>query len=70
MAACEEFQENEVSAVVPKEEEELFEVIDGPYGPIEIIAVKRENSTALADLHRTIAEIMVKQAKKKAAQID
>lgn len=46
--------------------EEHYETFDGPYGTIEIIAVKRENSTALADLHRIIAEIMVKQARKKA----
>lgn len=52
----------------PIGEKEVMRQIDGPYGPIEIVAVKRENSTVLSDLHHTIADIMIKQAKKKAAQ--
>ncbi|RCX17370.1 hypothetical protein DFP94_10994 [Fontibacillus phaseoli] len=52
----------------PEEENKVLRLIDEPYGPIEIIAVKRENSAALSDLHHTIADIMIKQAEKKAAQ--
>jgi hypothetical protein len=48
--------------------EEVDRIInfEGPHGPIEVIVVKDENSTALSDLYSTIAEIMVRQAKKKA----
>ncbi|MNW59602.1 hypothetical protein D3C74_375290 [compost metagenome] len=37
---------------------------EGPNGKIEIVAVKRENSTAVSDLYDTIAGIMIKQARK------
>ncbi|MHA2852839.1 hypothetical protein ACXZ7E_02545 [Paenibacillus lautus] len=69
MSGRREFYESQVSELVLRENEELFDIIDGPYGPIEIIAVRRENSTALAALHRTIAEIMVKQEKRKLLRI-
>ncbi|MGG3504697.1 hypothetical protein ABES58_04350 [Paenibacillus lautus] len=53
---------------------EHFETFEGPYGTINIMAVKENtaegNATAFASLHHTIAEIMIKQARRKAAQID
>lgn len=70
MAGRREFYESQVSELVLRENEELYDVMEGPYGLIVIIAVKRENCTARADLHRTIAEIMVKQAIRKAAKIE
>lgn len=46
----------------PIAETDRIITFDGPNGKIEIVAVKRENSTALSDLYDTIAEIMIKQA--------
>lgn len=46
----------------PIKETDRVYTFEGSNGMIEIVAVKRENSTALSDLYDTIAEIMIKQA--------
>ncbi|WP_160045735.1 hypothetical protein [Paenibacillus sp. USDA918EY] len=60
--------------VGPEDEEVtevLYDTFDGPYGKIEIYAVKEDPNkpSALDKLHRTIAEIMVKQARKNALEL-
>lgn len=54
-----------------KKNDEVFKYIDGPHGRIGIIIdeVEPGESSALSDLYDTIADIMVKQAKRKAAQV-
>lgn len=47
------------------ETDQVF-TLEGPNGMIEIVAVQREDSTALSDLYDTIAEILIKQALREA----